>query len=152
MILVRRIGAIILGVAAIAVFFIMAPDNASEISDSSDVSRVLANDDLNQSNASGAPQQAVVNGWVARDLLEVIARDQLENKQVDHRPSALLLLGLLLMVLYVVTSESRAKIPSSSHGAAQSNAAPTRNPDGSDANTTDIEHQRTDASGGVTSE
>jgi hypothetical protein len=56
----------------------------------SQVSKVLADADLNNSRAEGAPQQAVVSGWAARDLLAIIARNQSSQSTNDDRVAALL--------------------------------------------------------------
>ncbi|CAB4964712.1 MAG: hypothetical protein F2842_11810 [Actinobacteria bacterium] len=76
----------IIGVAAVAITLLMAPApptisvakvsvtvppiNASSYA--SDIQTALSNGEANNSNAEGAPQQTVVNGWTARDLLAVI--------------------------------------------------------------------------------
>lgn len=99
MVLVRRVGAVVLALAALIVCFAMAPSSEDF---QSQVSAVMADDDLNQRRAEGAPQQAVVNGWVARDLLQIIAR-QLDSPH-DHRPAALLTIAVLGLALYIFTT------------------------------------------------
>lgn len=89
----RRIGFFLLAVAAVVVFFVGAPSVGE-----SDIDDALFTAELNEESAEGAPQQSVVNGWVARDLLEVIARDQ-----GDERVPALLLIGVLAFVLHATT-------------------------------------------------
>lgn len=86
-----------LALAAVLTFFLFQPtapeDRASEIS------AVLITDAVNAKGSSSAPQQQVVNGWTARDLLEIearIANDQAQSagghtKQI----TALLLIGVL---------------------------------------------------------
>ncbi|TQM63813.1 hypothetical protein [Humibacillus xanthopallidus] len=98
---VRIVGALILAIAAIGVFFGMAP--RSTTSDAA-ISSVLLDDSINQKAASGAPQQSVVNGWTARDLLTIIAR---QGEQRDDRPAALLTLLVLGMAMYVSTSATQ---------------------------------------------
>ena len=71
---------------------------------SSDISKVMVGDTLNQARTEGAPQQAVVNGWTARDLLELTARQGVDAR--DHRPAALLALLVLGMCLGLATSET----------------------------------------------
>jgi hypothetical protein len=95
---VRRIGALILAVAAIGIFFGMAPE-----SHASDVSAIMMADSADQARAQGAPQQTVVNGWTTRNLLELISQ-QLDANQ-DPRPAALLTLAVLGLALYIFTSE-----------------------------------------------
>src|SRR5436305_4147863 len=84
-IVVRRVGALVLAVAAVLVWFLMKPDvpatpkaqaQESVRDRSSDISEALSNYELNNNLASSAPQQQVVNGWAAKDLLEIIAEQQ----------------------------------------------------------------------------
>ena len=85
MIIFRRVGAAILAAAAIAVWFLMAPaepqtpdvQTQEQVSDRSrEIASALADYELNEGRTQGAPQQAVVNGWVAKDLLAIIAEQQ----------------------------------------------------------------------------
>jgi hypothetical protein len=88
---------IALAIAAVLTFFLFQPkapkDRAAEIS------AALVTDAANAKSSSSAPQQQVVNGWTARDLLEIetkIANDQSQSagghtKQI----AALLLIGVL---------------------------------------------------------
>jgi hypothetical protein len=85
LILARKIGAVVLAIAAVAVWFAMAPDQPAtpvaqaqeEVRDrSSEIQRALSDYEANDALTQGAPQQAVVNGWIARDLLTVIAEQQ----------------------------------------------------------------------------
>ena len=103
LIVARRIGALVLAVAAVVVFFAMAPQSANE-NVRSDVSAALADDSLNQGRAEGAPQQAVVNGWAARDLLAIQARAIADQNPPDGRPAALLLIAVLGVMLGLATS------------------------------------------------
>jgi hypothetical protein len=97
--LIRRVGAIVLAAAAVMVLFGMAPEHTTS---PSMISAALSDDQLNQSNAQGAPQQAVVNGWTARDLLTIIARQGEEAR--DDRPTVFAFLALLGVLLFVGTS------------------------------------------------
>jgi hypothetical protein len=99
MLKVRRIGAIVLALAAIAVWFSMAPDSTDH---SSDVRSALSSYELNNARTSGAPQQQVVNGWVAKDLLTVIAEEG--NASNDDRVPALVGLLVLGMALFAFTT------------------------------------------------
>ena len=99
--LVRRAGAIVLALAAIVVWFAMAPDDSEDRS--SDISRVLAEYELNETRTQGAPQQQVVNGWVAKDLLTIIAEQQNESIS-DERLPALAVLVILGLALHIATS------------------------------------------------
>ncbi|PRY47964.1 hypothetical protein LY71_111143 [Geodermatophilus tzadiensis] len=87
MIVVRRVGAAILAVAAVAVWFLMEPVEPQrpvaqvqeEVSDRSwEIRNALADYEANEARTQGAPQQAVVNGWAAKDLLTIIAEQQNE--------------------------------------------------------------------------
>lgn len=81
----RNIGFTGIAVAAIAVWVMLAPPpvdpSAGTIGLSTAnyarlVEQALSDSDLNQSRTESAPQQQVVNGWVARDLLSIIALAQ----------------------------------------------------------------------------
>ncbi len=85
MVIARRIGAVLLIAAAVAIWFLMEPAipdtpraSAQErVGDrESEIERALSDAELNENIADSAPQQQVVNGWVARDLLEIIAMQQ----------------------------------------------------------------------------
>jgi hypothetical protein len=95
MIIARRIGAAILAIAAIAVWFLMAPTEPEtpvvqaqeSVRDrSSEIRSALADYALNEARTQGAPQQAVVNGWVAKDLLTIIAEQQNEALTREEVP------------------------------------------------------------------
>ncbi len=85
MTVVRRVGAAVLAIAAIAVWFLMAPEEPEtpvvqtqeQVTDRSrEIEEALADYELNETLTQGAPQQAVVNGWVTKDLLTIMARQQ----------------------------------------------------------------------------
>ncbi len=79
--LARQIGLAVIAVAAIAVWFVMAPSEPDPVSAfdptsktyTSLISGALDDNDANDARADTAPQQQVVNGWVARDLLTIMA-------------------------------------------------------------------------------
>lgn len=96
---IRRIGAVILAVAAIIVFFALAPKGGVS---TGDIAGVMAGDAIDQATADSAPKQTVVNGWTARDLLELIAKQGVAAH--DPRPAALLLIGVLALCLFLATS------------------------------------------------
>lgn len=136
MLAVRRIGLVILAVAAVGVYFLLEPDDpdlpssipdlALGASDYADlVDQALADFEANEERADSAPQQQVVAGWVARDLLAVIALEGAQNvsaldvlaeqneqifaalttpEQRDNRPAALLTLGVIAIALWGATS------------------------------------------------
>jgi hypothetical protein len=106
MLLVRRIGAVVLAVAAIVIWVIMAPDDSS--GSSSDVRRALAEYELNEARTEGAPQQQVVNGWVAKDLLAIIAEQQ-DQAVSDERLPALAVLIVFGLALHIATTPRTAE-------------------------------------------
>jgi hypothetical protein len=91
----------VLALAAVVVWFAMAPDESSDRS--TDIARALADYELNEAQTQGAPQQQVVNGWVAKDLLTIIAEQQNESV-TDERLPALALLVVLGLALHIATS------------------------------------------------
>jgi hypothetical protein len=118
-ILARRLGAVALALAAIVVWFTMAPEDRS-----SDISRALTEYSLNEARTEGAPQQQVVNGWVAKDLLTIIAEQQ-NDAASDERIPALAGLLVLGAALYVFTSPDRSKEQTAATpGAADPESAP----------------------------
>ena len=54
---------------------------------------IIMADTANNARTEGAPQQTVVNGWTAKDLLTVIAREG--ARPSDERPAALLVLVVI---------------------------------------------------------
>jgi hypothetical protein len=79
---------VILVLAAIALWFGMAPEDSYE-----DVrADIESTDDLNNASTDGAPQQAVVNGWTTIDYLELLSIQQEES---DDRRDSLFLLALV---------------------------------------------------------
>jgi hypothetical protein len=63
----------------------------------------LAEYELNDARTQGAPQQQVVNGWVAKDLLTIIAKEQ-NDSVTDERLPALAGLVVLGLALHIATS------------------------------------------------
>ncbi len=119
--LVRRIGAVVLAVAAVVVWFAMAPSESSDRS--ADIAGALAEYELNEAMTQGAPQQQVVNGWVARDLLTVIAEQQ-NDSATDDRLPALGVLVVLGLALHLATSPR----PAGTDGTGSAPAAPVVDP------------------------
>src|SRR3712207_4067713 len=79
----------------------MAPDESSDRSP--EIASALADYELNNARTQGAPQQHVVNGWVAKDLLTVIAEQQNESV-TDERLPALAVLVVVGLALHLATS------------------------------------------------
>ena len=107
---VRKLGAILIALAAVVVWFAMAPGSTSEPTldaetSASAIESIMTNDVVDQGRAEGAPQQAVVNGWTSRDLLEVLAKQgAVSGAEDDNRPAALLLLAVIGVALILFTS------------------------------------------------
>lgn len=91
-------GLIVLALLAIGVFMSSSPRGYG-----SDISGSISVDELNEESAQGAPQQTVVNGWVARDLLEIIAK-QNDERSSDDRVPALLTIAVLAGIWTVLTA------------------------------------------------
>ena len=136
MIIVRQIGLGVLAIAAIAVFFALKPAEAEpapslptfapQAADYADlIESALAISELNSDNAETAPQQQVVNGWLANDLVEILAVENAQMvsqldalsqqnvlayeaatapEQQDERPAALLVIVVLALVLWGATA------------------------------------------------
>ena len=96
---VRLVGALVLAVAAVAIYFGMAP--AEKVSATERADLALSLNKQNESEADSAPKQTVVNGWIARDLLTIIAS---ESDRSDNRPAALLTLGIVGIAFFGATS------------------------------------------------
>ncbi len=108
MLLARRVGAYVLVVAAIAIWFGMKPTQQSDTGYKAAIAAALAADQTNAAASQSAPQQQVVNGWTARDLLTVIAEEGAQSAGVvDERPAAL----LVIVVLGVALLLARTVVP-----------------------------------------
>jgi len=113
LITVRRVGAIVLAVAALIVTLAAGPSGADSATPV-DYTRLLdiarSDYDSNNDRTSGAPQQQVVNGWFARDALslQVLQLDDLlsqnEPPPADDRIMLLGLIAVLAICLYAATS------------------------------------------------
>jgi hypothetical protein len=102
----------LLVLAAVAVWFLLKPAEKAPAKADFGPSIVAAMADYKANNAStdSAPQQQVVNGWVAKDLLEVIARQQNAalspaSAPRDERVPAYLLMAVMGLGLIGGTSE-----------------------------------------------
>jgi hypothetical protein len=121
----RRWGLGILSLAALLVYFLLEPAppdegsvNLSPTNYQSLINIAMSDYDANDALAESAPQQQVVNGWIARDLLQIQARaiadllDALTQENaagqavasVDPRVPALLVIAVLAMSLIGVTA------------------------------------------------
>lgn len=100
--MVRLVALILIGLAAIVVALLPASSSADH---NAEVVAALAAADANNSIAEGAPQQQVVNGWVARDLLAIIsAQLDEQNAASDRKVPLLLMLGVLALVVIGCTT------------------------------------------------
>lgn len=101
--MVRTVGFAVLAIAAAAVMFVLAPD--VEPADASRFDRLitqaLEDAESNETLAQGAPQQQVVNGWVARDLLTVIAQQNTAALETSQSPDTRIPALLLIVALAV---------------------------------------------------
>lgn len=125
--MVIRIGGFaILALAALGAWAALAPAQTpsapslpSAATYDSLIAEALSTNELNDALADSAPQQSVVNGWVARDLLAIMAKENadllraqgavfgpdgvLQSQPFDERVPALLLIGVLAIVWDGVT-------------------------------------------------
>lgn len=118
---VRPVGFLIIAVAAAAAWVVLAPTTAEDAPTLPSatqyetlISQALDDNSANDARTESAPQQQVVNGWVARDLLTIIAKQNadllrasgaivesngvLRTNPFDERVPALLGLGILALV------------------------------------------------------
>lgn len=115
---VRIMGFVVLAVAAVVVTLVMAPEPV-EAPDTDRFDRLIdqALDDnrANDARTDTAPQQQVVNGWVARDLLTIMAQQQTEQLATastsasDERVPYLLLVAVLAIVWHGATQPRRSE-------------------------------------------
>lgn len=107
--LVRRVGAAALILAAVIVWFLMAPeDPLPDNSIERRVDDVMATDELNSATSDNVYQQQVTNGWVARDLLEIVARTQAEPVEpaTEERVPAEIALAVVGVALLLLTGSA----------------------------------------------
>jgi hypothetical protein len=108
----RRICAVVLIAGAIGVWFGMSPASP-ETSPGyhQTITAALAADAKKNKTVHGAAQQAVVNGWTARNLLAIIAQEGANPRSVDERPSALLALLVIGLGIGIATTRPTAREP-----------------------------------------
>lgn len=105
MAIVRKVGAAVLLVAAVWVWFNLSP--AVQPDHRGARSSINAEDDLNNANTEGAPQQAVVNGWTNLQYEELISKQLDTNASAglrDDRPPAMLGLCVAGIALIALTT------------------------------------------------
>jgi hypothetical protein len=92
------------------------------------IQQALSDDVTNNNSAAGAPQQAVVNGWTARDLLTIIAKENqdiltaqgavvdatgtLQTTLFDERIPALLVIAVIALAWGGLSASRPSLIPS----------------------------------------
>lgn len=108
----RRICAVVLIAGAIGVWFGMSPASSETSSGyHQTITAALAADAKNNKTVHGTAQQAVVNGWTARDLLAIIAQEGANPRSVDERPSALLALLVIGLGIGLATTRLTVREP-----------------------------------------
>lgn len=85
-----------------------------------DVDSVMAASVANDIGAESAPQQQVSASWASRDLLEVIAREQVQVRAHETRQTLLMLLGVVGLGL--VLFSRRPDAPERGRGGGPDNA------------------------------
>ena len=126
---IRIAGFLMVVAAAVAVFIVLAPKHVTDTATLPSatqyetlISQALADDTSNNLRTSGAPQQTVVNGWTAKDLLTIIAKENadllkaqgavvdasgaLQTNPFDERIPALLLIGVIAVAWAGVSAPS----------------------------------------------
>jgi hypothetical protein len=110
--LIRRVGAALLAVAVVTVWFAMKPQLTQPVHFSAELSAAVADGRTNAANDTNVYQQQVSNGWKANDLLEILVRQQDADARLgaasDRRiPAELMLLTLGLALLIGTSTASR---------------------------------------------
>jgi hypothetical protein len=105
---VRATGAVLLAGLAVVLWFVMAPE---EMDDSTaELTAALAEYEANEARADGAVQQQVVNGWVAKDLLAIIAEQADDStradRQADDRLAAEAVVAVVALAFGIATRPS----------------------------------------------
>ena len=99
--IVRLVGSVLIALIAVIVLLTGNPSMNGERISADTISNAMSDDFTNQLMTESAPQQSAANGWVARDLLEISAYQQL-----DKRLEILAFLGVLELSLLGVTSRN----------------------------------------------
>lgn len=111
---IRRVGFVVLAIAAIVITFVAGPsvpDTPDADRFSRQIEQALDDYESNDALTSGAPQQQVVNGWIARDLLTVIAEQNTAQLEVAAPAATDNRVPLLLMVLVLAVCWHAATVP-----------------------------------------
>lgn len=102
--LFRRAGALLIAGAAVIIWVTMGSSEKSAADYQQDIHSAMIGDRVNQRAAETAPQQAVVNGWTARDLLKISAGIQAANTRDDDRIGAELMLLIVAVSWWMLTN------------------------------------------------
>lgn len=101
--LIRSITMIVLVLVAVIVTLTMAPVTYIARDATNDIEAALADDSANNARTTGAPQQTVVNGWTAKDLLTITAKElnvvAANSAQRDDRPAILLRIAIMAIAV-----------------------------------------------------
>jgi hypothetical protein len=111
---VRRIGFVVLALAAAIITFALAPEQPEPVNTSSydrQISQALSDYATNDARTQGAPQQQVVNGWIARDMLTVLTQQTNELLEVSAPAASDQRIPLLLFVLILAVCWQAAAPP-----------------------------------------
>ena len=133
MTIIRRVGAVVLLAAGVAVWFGLAPQEVETPDNESSRDSINETDDGNNILTDGAPQQSVVNGWTTIDYLELLS-EQLDEAaahdedMADQRPAALLGLCLAGICLIAATPSAGGVTPGPGGGQRVAGAGPTGPP------------------------
>lgn len=94
---VRTAGAAVLAAVAVILWFTMAPDDVPDRSIVVDMA--VADYEGNEARTHKAPQQQVVNGWVAKDLLTIVAEQADDSAHADQQAADRLAAEAVLVVV-----------------------------------------------------
>jgi flagellar basal body-associated protein FliL len=134
--LVRLVGFVLLALAAVISFVMFRPKSTSTADHSPQIAAALSDDTTNAKSASSAPQQQVVNGWTARDLLAVqaaTANDQLAVARAGSNASRQIAALLLIAVLALCWGGATAGLGRDGESQAQSSETEGDGPSDEDA-------------------
>jgi flagellar basal body-associated protein FliL len=137
--LVRLVGFVVLALAAVISFVVFRPKSPSAPDHSAQIAAALSDDATNAKSASSAPQQQVVNGWTARDLLVVqaaTADDQLAVAKASSDASRQIAVLVLIAVLALCWGGATAGLGRTGEGPTQTADAEGDEPPDDDALTT----------------
>lgn len=99
---VRLIGCVAIAVLAVLTLAFLGPTDSDDVA--SERLAIWLEDATNQDRTQGAPQQSVVNGWTANQLLDLLSQQLETGTSTDDRPAVLLTLGVLLLALAMATT------------------------------------------------